>query len=186
MAKLRLERYNEHSAQKTTRQQDGGRQPKNFSGGKFLEHLDAYNLILKLGQMGAYDSSRRIRAPDGTFVPNTDIAHLIDEAMRPNRVVNGGDAFIDLLIAGKVDPDTIVNDTLRSKLLHKMEQLQQEHNTASDGEENDREGDRTVIYHSTDTEDGTPRSSTPLPQEVIIDGRRPIVRLERIDVDKYT
>lgn len=129
-----------------------------------MEHLDTYNLILKLGRLGAYDSSRRIRGKDGTFVPNTDIAHLIEEAMRPSRVVNGAEDFIDLLVASKIDPDSIVNDTLRSKLVQRIEQQrhQQESSEASDG-------DDTIIYSESDVN----------PEPV----RRPVVRLQSLDSD---
>lgn len=125
MGKARLENI---SARTRVRNQKGGRQPQDFTGGTALERLDMYNLILKLGQLGAYDSHRRIKGPNGEFVQNTDVAHLIDEAMRPSRVVNGADSFIDLLAACKVDPSIIVNDTLRSKLVKRIDQLRDEGN----------------------------------------------------------
>ena len=144
MGRYRLERFGDARHQMVINQ-EGGRQPQNYTGGTVLEKLDTYNLILKLGQLGAYDSSRRIRGENGEYVQNTDIAHLIEEAMRPSRVVNGADQFIDLLVSCKVDPSIIVNDTLRSKLVRRMDELA-----------NNDSGDDTVIYdraNDTDTDE---------------------------------
>ena len=204
MPKVRLERITEIRGGKSRQSdQTGGRQPENFRGGTFLEHLDAYNLILKLGRMGAYDNARRIRGPDVSFVANTDIAHLIEEAMRPSRIVNGADIFVDLLAASKIDPDSIVNDTLRAKLVKRLEQQHDasDNNTNSgdsDGPSGPPEHDHTYprgrrsrrggssAQDSSPPSPGPPSASEqPLPNEVIFNNRRPVVRLERIVPEDY-
>lgn len=164
--------------------QTGGRQPRNFTGGTFMENLDTYNLILKLGQLGAYDSNRRIRGPDGEFVQNTDIAHLIEEAMRPSRVVNGADAFIDLLASSKIDPGSIANDTIRAKLIQKMS----EPAPTSDGgptNDDDDDDDATDIASTLDEVEGSSDLSPATQQEVdgILNGARPAVRITPLDHD---
>lgn len=191
MGKVRLEKLDARMLQRQQKQQQtGGRQPKNFTGGAFMENLNAYDLILKLGRLGAYDSSRRIRGPDGEFVQNTDIAHLIEEAMRPSRVVNGADAFIELLVASKINPDTIANDTIRAKLIQRLEQPP---DASGDG----AGGDTTQIYGEEDEDNTAPEIprgvSTqdvrhPTEEEVnrILSTRQqPVVRLERLDLNNH-
>lgn len=181
MAKARLERL------ATPRLQKGGRQPQNFTGSTVLEKLDTYNLILRLGQLRAYDSSRRIRGPDGGYVQNTDIAHLIEEAMRPSRVVNGADEFIDLLVSCKIDPEIIVNDTLRSKLVKRMEQINARNASVNDDDSPDGGSDDTVIYDlGTPAADQSHRrtpSSTPgsLQGGRGVENIRKKIRLQRIE-----
>lgn len=190
MAKVRLEKLDARMLQRQQKQQQtGGRQPKNFTGGAFLEDLNAYDLILKLGRLGAYDSSRRIRGPDGEFVQNTDIAHLIEEAMRPSRVVNGADAFIELLVASKINPDTIANDTIRAKLIQRLEQPSH----AGDGGDG---GDTTQIYGEEEynTAPEIPRGVStqdvrhPTEEEmnrILSTRQQPVVRLERLDLNNH-
>jgi hypothetical protein len=177
MGKVRLQKIDGRLSHQT-----GGRQPRNFTGGTFMENLDTYNLILKLGQLGAYDTSRRIKGPDGEFVQNTDIAHLIEEAMRPSRVVNGADAFIDLLVASKIDPGTIANDTIRAKLIRKLQQppASADPDPTNDSDQDD-DDDNTII----DEPSGVSNTRQPIPQEISSDGRRNVVRLERINVNDY-
>lgn len=144
-----------------------------------MENLDTYNLILKLGQLGAYDSNRRIRGPDGEFVQNTDIAHLIEEAMRPSRVVNGADAFIDLLVSSKIDPGSIANDTIRAKLIQKMSDPA---STSDGGPTNDDDDDATDIASTLDEVEGSSDLSPATQQEVdgILNGA---VRITPLDHD---
>lgn len=168
MGKVRLEKLDGRKAHQT----GGRRQPRNFTGGTFMGNLDTYNLILKLGQLGAYDSSRRIRGPDGQFVQNTDIAHLIEEAMRPSRVVNGEDAFIDLLAASKIDPGSIANDTIRAKLEQKLSEPPQSPNASDNNYEDDDETDIDTTIDDPGTGDAQGRGGT-----------RPTVRLGPIDHD---
>lgn len=148
-----------------------------------MQNLDAYNLILKLGQLGAYDSSRRIRGPDGEFVQNTDIAHLIEEAMRPSRVVNGADAFIDLLAASKIDPGSIANDTIRAKLMQKMADPAPPEDTDDDDDDDDGTDIDTTIDDPESERRSDLRAATHQEHDGVLSGARPVVRLTPIDHD---
>lgn len=154
-----------------------------------MENLDVYDLILRLGSLGAYDSSRRIKGADGQFVENTDIAHLIEEAMRPSRVVNGSNAFIDLLVASKIKPETIANDNIRAKLIQKLQQQSMPSESESTNEslpfDNDDDDDATVI--SDDTANNEEEQGETAGQEVEDVGiaQQNVIRLERADVNNH-
>lgn len=175
MGKVRLEKLDGRTPQQT-----GGRQPRNFNGGTFMQNLDTYNLILKLGQLGAYDSSRRIRGADGEFVQNTDIAHLIEEAMRPSRVVNGADAFIDLLVASKIDPGSIANDTIRAKLIQKLADPTPDAGTPNDADDTQDTDDDTIIDESQVSSEMRQTGQQEAPR---VNGARPRVHLAHMDHD---
>ena len=98
--------------------QDGGAAPKkNFRGSPFIRNTPEYDIILKMGRIKGYDDNRRILASDGSYVQGSDITMLLSEAMTPKRVLNGMDDFIKLLAKAKVDPDIIVNDNIKAKLI---------------------------------------------------------------------
>ena len=178
MSKVRLKKLDPRmSQQQQQSQQVGGRQPRNFTGGTFMANLDVYDLILRLGQLGAYDSSRRIRGPDGEFVQNTDIAHLIEEAMRPSRVVNGADAFIELLVASKINPDSIANDTIRAKLVQRLENPPST-SPETNNDADDADDGTTVIYEEGEEGNTTTGGGHPATQD---SEHMSGVRLERVN-----
>jgi hypothetical protein len=99
-------------------EQAGGAVPrKNFRGSPFIRNTPEYDIILKLGSIKAYDDNRRILGSDGKYIPGSDITMLMNEAMTPKRTLIGLDEFVKLLHQTKVDPDIIMNDNIRSKLV---------------------------------------------------------------------
>lgn len=97
--------------------QTGGAVPKkNFRGSPFIRNTPEYDIVLKLGRIKGYDENRRILGSDGNYIPGSDVSMLMNEAMNPKRVLLGMEEFVKLLAKAKVDPDTILNDNIRSKL----------------------------------------------------------------------
>ena len=78
-------------------------------------------VILKLAQIDGYDSLGRIRGQDGSFVSNSNIIHLLMHAMRTGRVLVGEAEFVKLLIEARVEPELLVNDNLKAKLVQQYE-----------------------------------------------------------------
>lgn len=98
-------------------EQEGGRQPRNFTGSLFLRNTPGLDIALKLGRIKGYDDTRRILSTDGKYISGSDISMLIEEAMTPKRVLVGMDEFIKLLAKANVDPDQILNDNIKKKLI---------------------------------------------------------------------
>lgn len=94
------------------------RPPKNFRGSLFLRNTPELDIALRLGRIKGYDHARRILGSDGTYISGSDISMLIEEAMTPKRVLVGMDDFIKLLAKANVDPDSILNDNIKKKLVN--------------------------------------------------------------------
>lgn len=109
--------------------QEGGAKPKkNFKGSPFIRNTPEYDIILKLGRIKGYDENKRILGSDGKYIHGSDISMLLNEAMSPKRVLNGMDDFIKLLAKAKIDPDIILNDTIKSKLVAYKRRSDNTHN----------------------------------------------------------
>jgi hypothetical protein len=79
-------------------------------------------IILKVARVNGYDLEGRIRKNDGSLLPNSDIATLLNYAMTPGKVLIGESEFIDLLHKANVEPDLIINDNFRAKLMKMYEE----------------------------------------------------------------
>src|SRR5207245_270197 len=75
------------------------------------------DIALKLALIKGYNEKRQILAPDGTFLPNSDILHLLNYTLSPGKVLIGETEFIYLLRKAGVDPTIIVNEHVRSRLI---------------------------------------------------------------------
>ena len=73
-------------------------------------------IILKLAKIGGYDEYGRIY-DKGVFLENSSISALILNALTPGRILTGESEFIELLSKAKIDPDMIVNDNVKAKLI---------------------------------------------------------------------
>ncbi|RWS21429.1 uncharacterized protein B4U80_03057, partial [Leptotrombidium deliense] len=90
---------------------------------KFHEKLiRQLKIILKFAKINAYDENGRIRNQAGNFIPNSSIIQLLNHAMTVSRVLLAENEFIDLLLEADIDPDMIINDNVRSKLMKLKQQ----------------------------------------------------------------
>lgn len=146
--------------------QTGGAVPKrNFRGSPFIRNTPEYEIILKLGRINGYDENRRIIGSDGKYIPGSDVTMLMNEAINPKRVLVGIDEFVKLLDRAKVDPDSILNDNIRSK-------LEAYKRTHRDREEN-------LSVPAAEVVRTTPSTNR------AIRNRQPSIRLDRIDPEDY-
>lgn len=81
-------------------------------------------IILKIAQSDGYDDSLRIKTRDGNFLEKTNIVDLLTHAMSIGKVLHGEEEFIALMAKANVDPDLILNENVKSKLLQYTNQRQ--------------------------------------------------------------
>ena len=74
-------------------------------------------VILKLARSVGYDEDLRIKLKNGKYLEKTNIVDLLTHAMSVGKVLYGENEFIDLLHESNVDPELIINDNVRLKLL---------------------------------------------------------------------
>ena len=75
-------------------------------------------IALKIALNNAYDENFNIKDSNGNPVSDSDIALLLNSAISPQRLLIGEEDFIRVLYESKVDPNWIVNENIRSKLLN--------------------------------------------------------------------
>ena len=73
-------------------------------------------IVAKLADIKGYDKTFRIQAPDGNYMPNSNLITLITHAMSSGRVLHGEQEFISLLHRAGVGPELILNENVKSKL----------------------------------------------------------------------
>jgi hypothetical protein len=91
-----------------------------------------FKVILKLAKIDGYDAIGRIKGLNGEYMDNTDIIALLINAMTPGRVLKGQERFIELLREAKVEPELIMNDNVRYKLLKPLPAAQQNIDTQTE------------------------------------------------------
>jgi hypothetical protein len=74
-------------------------------------------IVLKLANISAYDTQGRIKSKTGDFVNNSNLVNLLNHAMSSGKVLVGESEFIELLYQARVEPELIINDNVRVKLL---------------------------------------------------------------------
>ena len=74
-------------------------------------------IILKLARSVGYDENLRIKLKSGNYLENSNIVDLLTHAMSAGKILYGENEFIELLHESQVDPDLIINDNVRSKLI---------------------------------------------------------------------
>ena len=74
-------------------------------------------VILKLARSVGYDEDLRIKLKNGKYLEKSNIVDLLTHAMSVGKVLYGENEFIELLSESNVDPDLIINDNVRLKLL---------------------------------------------------------------------
>jgi hypothetical protein len=74
-------------------------------------------IIIKLARYSGYDEELRIRLKNGKYLDKSNIVDLLTHAMSAGKLLYGENEFIELLHNCGVDPELIINDNVKSKLL---------------------------------------------------------------------
>ena len=74
-------------------------------------------IILKLARTVGYDNDLRIKLKNGKYLEKSNIVDLLTHAMSVGKVLYGESEFISLLAESNVDPNLIINDNVRLKLI---------------------------------------------------------------------
>ena len=74
-------------------------------------------IILKLARTIGYDEDLRIKLRSGKYLEKSNIVDLLTHAMSAGKVLYGEDEFVELLADSNVDPNLIINDNVRNKLI---------------------------------------------------------------------
>ena len=74
-------------------------------------------VILKLARTIGYDDDLRIKLRSGKYLEKSNIVNLLTHAMSAGKVLYGEDEFIELLADSGVDPNLIINENVRNKLI---------------------------------------------------------------------
>ncbi len=75
-------------------------------------------LVWKIAFAKGYDENGRLIDSKGNIVANSDIGSLIGHALSHGRVLVGENEFIQLLKRANVDPELILNDNVKLKLIN--------------------------------------------------------------------
>ncbi|KAI1291115.1 hypothetical protein HDE_07692 [Halotydeus destructor] len=73
-------------------------------------------IIMKLAAVKGYNDLDHIRLEDGSYMRGSDLVPLLMHALSPGRIVVGLSEFVQLLHYANVEPELIVNETVRSML----------------------------------------------------------------------
>ena len=74
-------------------------------------------VILKLARNVGYDDELRIKLSNGKYLEKTNIIDLLTHAMSIGKVLYGENEFIELLSNSNIDPDLIINENVKLKLI---------------------------------------------------------------------
>jgi hypothetical protein len=100
----------------------GTQTTKKIKSHPYLEkYVNQIKIILKLAKIDGYDNNLRIKNENGNFIENSNIINLLQNATIAAKVLIGQDAFINLLFNAGVEPDLIVNENVKSKLIRLYE-----------------------------------------------------------------
>jgi hypothetical protein len=75
-------------------------------------------ILLKLAKIDGYDIIGRIRNKNGDFLKGSDLITLINHSMTNGKLLLGESEFIRLLHEAKVEPELIINENVKVKLLN--------------------------------------------------------------------
>ena len=75
-------------------------------------------ILLKLAKINGYDLVGRVRNKNGSFINNSDLLDLINDAMSHGKLLLGQIEFINLLYEANVEPDLIINENIKAKVLN--------------------------------------------------------------------
>lgn len=72
---------------------------------------------LKLASINGYDDQYRIRNRNGKYLANTNVHDLLNHCMSVGRKLTAENEFIELLAEAGIDPDWILNENVKAKLI---------------------------------------------------------------------
>jgi outer membrane biosynthesis protein TonB len=100
-------------------EQEGGAEQEGGGNKKYtLNRLRSLLLIiLKIAQINGYDDETRIRGPDGKIVENSNVIALLNYVTSTGKPLVGEGEFLRLLKKANVDPELILNENAKLKLL---------------------------------------------------------------------
>ena len=75
-------------------------------------------VILRLAKYDSYDDEYRIKSENGDYVKRSNIVDLLTNSMSPGKILHGEEEFISLLARANVDPELLLNENIKSKLLN--------------------------------------------------------------------
>ncbi|RWR99203.1 hypothetical protein B4U79_05222, partial [Dinothrombium tinctorium] len=91
---------------------------KNNSKRNVIEKFEnIIHIILKLSLIQGFNENGEIRNKFGSYLNGTSLHSLIKECLSENKVLNGENEFISLLVESNVNPDLIINEKIRQKML---------------------------------------------------------------------
>jgi len=74
-------------------------------------------VALKLATINGYDDQYRIRNRNGKYLVNTNVHDLLNHCMSVGRKLTAENEFIELLAEADIDPDWILNENVKAKLI---------------------------------------------------------------------
>ena len=74
-------------------------------------------IFLRLANIKGYDLIGRVRDSSGNFIKDSDIIALISHSLTHGKLLLGQNEFINLLFEAKIEPELIVNENVKSKLM---------------------------------------------------------------------
>ena len=72
---------------------------------------------MKLAKLDSYDDLLRIKTRNGNYLDKSNIVDLLTHSMSAGKVLHGEEEFIALLARSGVDPELILNENVKSKLI---------------------------------------------------------------------
>lgn len=74
-------------------------------------------IILQIAKSNGYDNEYRIKTKNGKYLDKSNLVDLLTQSMTVGKVLYGENEFIELLSKCGVDPELIINDNVRLKLI---------------------------------------------------------------------
>lgn len=74
-------------------------------------------VILKLARKFGYNDDMKIKLKDGKYLDKSNVVDLLTHAMSVGKVLYGENEFIELLYDAGVEPELIINENVKSKLI---------------------------------------------------------------------
>ena len=75
-------------------------------------------IFLRLANIKGYDLIGRVRDSNGNFMKDSDIISLISHSLTHGKLLLGQNEFINLLYEAKIEPELIINENVKSRLLN--------------------------------------------------------------------
>ena len=117
-------------------------------------------IILKLARKYGYDDALRIRLKNGSYLEKSNVIDLLNNAMSIGKVLYGETEFIELLQSSNINPDLIINDNVRKKLIQLSNKTYSNVSASSDNSNTDRRIENRKRHLSDDLEDTIERKKS--------------------------